>query len=188
MAKRCIQKLPVFFSSVFVFFFVLLNSDGPLKVAKAKLLRKSLSISHRWMRVGAEPQVTTETPLTWMLPFTFISIRDKKKNIGHKTQKILFTAFWNMTLIFTIFAMETFCERFLLQYVHKGAIGLLLIIVEAMPILPQFLIQSTKVFHLKIRPTLTPRKLCEAKKKTKKGDTALSLSIESYQYGTLEFW
>ena len=77
------------------FFFVLLNSDGPLKVAKAKLLRKSLSISHRRMRVGAEPQVTTETPLTWMLPFTFISIRDKKKNIGHKTQKILFTAFWN---------------------------------------------------------------------------------------------
>ena len=62
-----------------------------------------------------------------------------------------------MTLIFTIFAMETFCERFLLQYVHKGAIGLLLIIVEAMPILPQFLIQSTKVFHLKIRPTLTPQ-------------------------------
>ena len=79
VAKRCIQKLPVFFSSVFVFFFVLLNSDGPLKVAKAKLLRKSLSISHRRMRVGAEPQVTTETPLTWMLPFTFISIRDKKK-------------------------------------------------------------------------------------------------------------
>ena len=62
-----------------------------------------------------------------------------------------------MTLIFSIFAMETFCERFLLQYVHKGAIGLLLIIAEAMPILPQFLIQSTKVFHLKIRPTLTPQ-------------------------------
>ena len=63
----------------------------------------------------------------------------------------------NMTFIFTIFATETFCERFLLQYVQKGAIGLLLIIVEAMPILPQFLIQSTKVFHLKIRPRLTPQ-------------------------------
>lgn len=33
-----------------------------------------------------------------------------------------------------------------------------------------------------------PGNFAKPKKKTKKGDTALSLSIESYQYGTLEFW
>lgn len=93
----------IFFLRICFFFCPIKQRRSP-KSSKAKLLRKSLSISHRRMRVGAEPQVTTETPLTWMLPFTFISIRDKKKNIGHKTQKILFTAFWNKWHSFSLYS------------------------------------------------------------------------------------
>ena len=39
-------------------------------------------------------------------------------------------------------------------------------------------------------PSSCPRKrvTLETLRSKKKGDTALSLSIESYQYGTLEFW